>query len=1435
MKRSFLIFALWLLAWPASAQANLPVRLALIAESADTAAASDVLTVELSRHSDVRLLERNEVERIYREQGLSAANQDYLKLGRMLGADGLLILQGSKVREPLRLSVRLVAVKPGVTLRQYEYPWPPDNPLQWAGVVVSQFQPFLSKLSVLPKDVLPISIVNLHSALASPQSEALEQELTDLLYARLINETDVFVLERRRLELLEDENPWSEAEENTFWSGSYLLGGVVDKAGYQKDSVTIEATLTPPDKRGLLSVAVSGARTNLPAVVDDLAAKILLALKKQTAATVWNPRIEADRYFEEAQWMLRWGMFQEAKSAGGVAWALGRQNRETAGLRIKAYQSYAGDPGTCLVIDAEKRVMFGQQINLHVMDLDQMANYASAPKPEQFADLVRAGELFQDAFRSYVESDPALDPAWLSMGQSLLDQISMWLSYYYFTADARLGEEDKIAEAKQLCLTIAGLLERHPGFESADTNHQLLMIRAKDETLWFDQPEQCLPLYRAIAGSGKWPLVRRRFFNAADTEVAPDSPRTSVFSGLNLFDPYQPKGSLEPATLATPALTGWTWAGRKRCPAVWGDFISELSNSSNSLTSLEGRILRCSYAWSDGDFEHHLGGLLDFVRQQRETLIAAGLAGQLLDDLHLLVTQRLPLLAETRRSRIRDQIWAPFETDFAAAKEAEVALREKRRRQPELEKKKDYLNSQTNFDFMSFAGILLNDTCPPEEARELLPLVTNYAARISQNQPTNDADRNATNRRRVEQQQTQFWIGTLEKQLAKALFPSQPNTNPPAVAAAKPVVPKPPALPTATNTPASAANSPPAPAVVTPLEIRRFWQIPPPPEIQTNDLGDGAHFLAYGDSMFAPHIAAGCYRLGKLWLAIRYDQFGYSGRADFLGIDLHTFTVEKVHFEGERFSLPDFTRRSGTHPFEVYGGYLYLSLGNSVRRYSFKDHAWEQFAVPAAGGITPVSLGHRLFFTTSSSILELAADGSFRTWASTRRRPAESLLDRLENLGSPHLFLTADQVFHARIGNDLYAFSSASNNWSYVAALPPMDNSRYYPFDDGFIGAALPGKEWVGMSSDMNAPESWFRQSPNPGIMISHWSELKRNRPTQWRFGISVLEPFFQNSNFWCLLNPPKFQTDAAGNLQCQPAPGGAPFFVRFARGQTQPLKIPLGFRTEGISLTSVGAGTLDNPMSPPWETKWILQWTPEGLVMILENMPGFWLIPPTDLESAVGAAAAGRQQQRAAQTVMHEQWQKELLAAFNRNHDGRFSPEEREAMIDDPRYLELELPIIDANTNGLLEASELGFFDVNTNGVLDPREQSAINLTLGLLADKLIADSTLDGSGRIDPANLPSELFPGMDYPGAAMKSRAWMSSNDPAQIRLGVIDLLRLHLNQGLQFRDQRAAPGFSPVTPGRTANDTDALFKSRVEEYWHFLRRQTNRPPPLGASPP
>ena len=161
MRKILALFFMVMLVARAHAQSNAPVRLALIAEGDESSQTSDILTVELSKNPQIKLLERNEIEKVYHEQGLSSANRDYLKLGQVLGADGLLLVRASaatnnapvvvsvvarNAKSKMDLNVQLIAVRPGVLLTSERFSGI-DDISRWAPRLLSSSQSAASEVN----------------------------------------------------------------------------------------------------------------------------------------------------------------------------------------------------------------------------------------------------------------------------------------------------------------------------------------------------------------------------------------------------------------------------------------------------------------------------------------------------------------------------------------------------------------------------------------------------------------------------------------------------------------------------------------------------------------------------------------------------------------------------------------------------------------------------------------------------------------------------------------------------------------------------------------------------------------------------------------------------------------------------------------------------------------------------------------------------------------------------------------------------------------------------------------------------------------------------------------------------------------------------------------------------------------------------------------
>ena len=204
-----------------------PVRLALVSEGPEAAPALDLLTVSLTKQGAVALLERAEVDRVYREQALAAGAGDYVKVGEILGADGLLVLSPGNEAQAEGLSLRLVAVRPGVIVSSVRSPWPVEDGAQWAEGMARRFATWVPKLAVRAGEAVPLSLVSLHSALPSADGKEAERCLSVLAVERLSHEPELFVLERQRIEVLGAEKELKGAEKSAFWDGSYVLEGVL--------------------------------------------------------------------------------------------------------------------------------------------------------------------------------------------------------------------------------------------------------------------------------------------------------------------------------------------------------------------------------------------------------------------------------------------------------------------------------------------------------------------------------------------------------------------------------------------------------------------------------------------------------------------------------------------------------------------------------------------------------------------------------------------------------------------------------------------------------------------------------------------------------------------------------------------------------------------------------------------------------------------------------------------------------------------------------------------------------------------------------------------------------------------------------------------------------------------------------------------------------
>jgi hypothetical protein len=1127
--------------WFAISAAAQPAKLAVVGVTDELIPAVDVLTAILSSSDDVILLERTEVSRVWKEQSLTGAAVSYGRLGQALDADGLLLLELVRVENHRALRARLIAVRTGVALRQHTYRWPLENASDWSAGAARQFLPLASKLLIKPEHAVPLSLLNLRSATQSPEGKSLEYELTQLLHDRLMQETNILVLERRRLETAFEETQWFAPADSSLLSSSYVLDGTIDQKGYVTRQATISARLVRPG--GAESpIEVTGSRTNLVALTEALTAKILGVMQIGHSTSTWRPEEEAASYLAEAKWTFKWGLMREAQSASETSWALGLQTREVAELRVKAWRETGYDRASGVGNMEKSHVGFGW------------------PDANQFADLRRAADAYEQGWKHFVANDPKLDPTWLDLGNTLLGDLTQWLKHYYYTPEAREGQQEAIAQAKQQASRLCASILAHPGYANTDTNKVIWLTKARGAAFWVDTPEEGVAIYREMMKRGMWPSVRRRFVGCIAFQQ--ESGSRLVGGGFESgFD------------LSSPPLAGWTWANRSRWKTVWDQFINELCAAEDPLTSLEGRYLRCSSAWSAEAFEASARDLLDFVWNSRNSISTTGLEPALSQDLKQLAgpsAYRIKYLNSDRAARMQTNVWGVFEKQMTDLEQLRDALR--------------FFALQPNWDAMALSR-WKNTSWTKEQAKELLPAVSQYKSRVMASQLP------------FQQKQLESWVGQFETQLNSIVSPPPPNPAPTSTAAMASANP--------TNRPSQRAANWPSDydlarqAATNKINSIRFWSPQPAGLLSLDEISD----FNLSDMLL---------REGRIWIEAAFisgGDFGQSVQRVLCAVDLKTMTSEFIPL-GERvpWVFPKMGRLEQT-TFEIYQGSVYRAVGNQLTRYSLSGKKWETLTIPIQPPARLSVVHDKLYLTTSESILELDTAGNTKVLASTRRRPALTPLDPLDGLGAPLLFRGDDKTVRALIGSQFWSSTVSNSDWKVLFEEPRANLPRFYPDGTVLFQAGKLGGQLFSLCPDVNQPEMILPQ-PFPPTMRPPFQ-----RDTKWQlpFGISATKhsPCLDGTNLWIFADTMRLRWDSArGMNKGKDEPDGLLFGS--APGDAWSV-FPVTLNLPDLPLVKSVSAVQHGPFD---ET--LLRSTPDGLVLLHFRTPGFWLIPRSAMNEAL-------------------------------------------------------------------------------------------------------------------------------------------------------------------------------------------------------------------------
>ncbi|MEI6074388.1 MAG: hypothetical protein WCS94_02365 [Verrucomicrobiota bacterium] len=1248
MKNLFSLLALLMIGLRLSAQTAAPVRLAIISESPDALTVADVLTAQLTGHKDLQLLERNEIDKVYHEQSLSAGNRDYLKLGKILGADGLLLFEVIKTKQATNLMTRLIAVKPGVVLVAEKYSWPIEKMSGWSPSFARHLDIFLPKLAVLVKDVIPISVVNLRSAVNSVDALEAELQLKVLTIQRLTREPSLFVLERQKMQLLTREKDLK-VDDSAFWNGSYLLEGVMDQNGYTKDTITINARMTPPKGGAPVLFEVSGPRANLSEVINQLIAKVNEVLKIKSTMKEWNAVEEAAQYFAEAKWAFDWAVLEEAQSAVESAWALGKTDQECAVLRIRVYMEQL--PEVMLFPDPLYKSVIWRGRH-------RLADVKDAPDPKNCDIALVALRYYEESCRavlaglqrSNLETNQ-FEPEWYRLGIEVLNASSGVLWNFHQFPELQEPVRKKLAELRLGARTVAKLIANLPmshggnydgqyfpsesGFSNLrdfKTDLAIFECMVKWGCFWQDRPEDTVALYREL-------MTMPPFMNGM----------------MGLW----------PFSAGTPRLAVWSPEDRNRASTIWRAFQDELGASTNYLIRLQVKGLVCAYAKTEEMLECERSWNGGYPAQDRWENICKELLNYISDNYETIVAGNENLYHHDWgiRSVLSEYVATRYASKFDLIQRNNREKLKTRRHQDEVDsiyaKQLNYLKEKKPYEFFEFASLFNGVTCQEYSKKQVLELLPWMIAYKSNLVAQSQSDNGASSRRNRE---AIIFISTEKKILNRILQAPQPTT--PAQA-----IPQVAVSSVLTNAMAAA----PAIQTLAPNNItvvKRFCAIP------AEILPPNAMGLRF------PYISAHHWVGEKLLLdcghMIEVDSYNEKTKKAFYRYqaysDIAIFDPATEHWDV--ITGPITTTASENrfyHRTTLLHGNLFTCEGKQIRKYDFKNRRWQVLSVSDGNDYELFAVNDRLYAANESIIFEILDDGkSTRILASTRRNPPVSKLDR-ESLGTPILYEGPNHSL--RLCTSSKIFTWTGKDWQEDFAGPLTGQPEC--FDEGIIFRSVSdtmseysssGLSWLAMGENspklcfFNDPQlprrTWV--SPYPSGLSARTQSAKPNSLTEkplWALASGVIAAnmpaALHESNLFLLSAHYKEQKivdkqrDLVVRINLLPQDGYHAELLCFSRDLPSAQKIFLKFEAPSGYPPVAGMQKNHMGMGPPIQSAW-MYFTTNFLILGSARIPigdnyqiGVWLLELSKIRPDIAAQKQVQREQNVKDMAAAEQIQK--------------------------------------------------------------------------------------------------------------------------------------------------------------------------------------------------
>lgn len=315
-----------------------PTKLAIVPLSPGLENAEALLAAQLSGLAGATVLERADVRRIAGEraliEGFGRSPSENKRLGGLLGADALVVLQLNRQGDASILEARVVSVATGLVTSLQATVWDATTLERWVGTMVRQVMADEPRIFTAPENAKLVAVVPLTASTTGPTARETERRLTLLLSAQLARLPGVFLVERRELDRLRLE---ADDTNRTLLTSSWLVSGsveVLEHDGRREAENTLSLKVKTHADDAIHTVRKTGVANDPIALVRTAAAEIA-GLIAVTNGGNWKPEAEAEVFFGKSKEFSKRRLWGEAQVTAEAAWALGLQNDAVLRQRVE--------------------------------------------------------------------------------------------------------------------------------------------------------------------------------------------------------------------------------------------------------------------------------------------------------------------------------------------------------------------------------------------------------------------------------------------------------------------------------------------------------------------------------------------------------------------------------------------------------------------------------------------------------------------------------------------------------------------------------------------------------------------------------------------------------------------------------------------------------------------------------------------------------------------------------------------------------------------------------------------------------------------------------------------------------------------------------------------------------------------------------------------